>query len=246
MPNKGTQKIFTWKGLEFDVSNPNVYPPKPASLLLAETAIRVLDPKQKILEVGTGCGVVAIAIAKFVSHAHVVATDINPEAVSVAKQNAQRNNVNLKVLLADLYTPFQDEEFDVIVIHPPAIPYLPETDWGMSKGMGIATNGGLDGSDLLIRFIADAKRCLKKNGKLLLLLPHWSNTKKVYDVLREQYEDVEELARQKIEFFPIIEGKPEAEVLDHALNLAKEGIIELWSEEEKLFSYATVIQAMKL
>ena len=68
------EKLFYWNELKFDVSNQNVYPPKPASLLLADAAIKIIKPEEKVLDMCTGCGIVAIAIAKFVRNAKVFAS----------------------------------------------------------------------------------------------------------------------------------------------------------------------------
>ncbi len=66
-----------WRGLKFDVSNQEVYAPKPATLLLAEAASKIVKPKDNFLEVGTGSGAIAIAIAKFVKGAKITASDIS-------------------------------------------------------------------------------------------------------------------------------------------------------------------------
>ena len=235
-----------WKGLTFDTGDSEVYPPKPASLLLAETAIKVVRPGDKVLDACTGGGVVAVAIAKFVPQADVFASDLNPEAITATKRNAEQNGVAITAVVADLYQSFPDNEFDVITVHPPAVPYPPKKDWGMTDGMKVATNGGDDGSFLVSRSIVEAKRCLKKNGKLLLLLPHWSNVQKAQSLLRENYADVVELGNRKVDFFPVTEGKPADDVVRYARQLAEQGIIELEFENGKMSSTVSVIQAVKV
>lgn len=238
-------KIFSWKGLKFNIYNKNVYPPKPASLLLADAAIKIIKPKEKILDVCTGSGIAAIAVAKFVHNVEVFASDINSEALSVTKENAKLNKVKVKMVLSDLYEKFYDEEFDTIVIHPPAVPYPPNKDWNMPKGMKIATNGGIDGSELVVRSIVEAKRCLKKNGKLLLLLPHWSNIKKAYEALQMNYAKISELATLNVDFFPAIEYDVDNKVLEHAFRLAKKRIIKIKFKNNKPYSMVSVVQAIK-
>lgn len=234
-----------WRGLKFDTGNLEVYPPKPASLFLAEIAIKVVRPGDKILDACTGCGVVAIAIAKFVPQTDVFASDFNPEAITATKRNAEQNGVAVTTVVADLYQSFPDNEFDVITVHPPAVPYPPKKDWGMTAGMKMATNGGNDGSALVSRSVVEAKRCLKKNGKLLLLLPHWSNVQRAQSLLRENYMDVVELGNRRVVFFPITEGTPSEDVVQYAHRIAKQGIIELEFENGKPFSTVSVIQAIK-
>src|SRR3989344_3104528 len=183
-------KYLLWKGLKFDVSNPEVYPPKPATLLLAEAASKIVRPGDTFLEVGTGSGAVAIAVAKFVRNAKVTASDINATAIQVTRLNARLNNVKIQTSVGNLFQPFQTRSFDVIVVHPPAVPYPPHTTWGLTRGMTVATNGGPDGSRLVVQSIVQAVRYLKPGGKLLLLLPYWSDTHKAYKALLNNYASV--------------------------------------------------------
>ncbi|HZX19966.1 MAG TPA: methyltransferase [archaeon] len=233
-----------WKRLKIE-SGSEVYPPKPASLLLARIAAKIAAPNQKILDACCGSGIVAIAVAKFVPKSNVIASDINSEAILTTKKNAKKNRANVLAIQSDLFAEFSDCEFDLITIHPPAVPYLPGKNWGMSNGMGVATNGGIDGSELVIRSILEAKRCLKKNGRLLLLLPHWCNTKKAFKELYANYKNVSKLAEKRIEFFPATTGNPEKEMLEHAYRLAKKGQIRIEFKNGKPYSYASVIMAVK-
>ncbi len=232
------------KSLEFD-TNPNIYPPKPASFLLAETALKVVKPGNYVLDACTGSGVVGLSIIKFVPEVKVFTSDINPDAITTTKRNAYKNRVKVTVLVADLYNPFKDGMFDVITVHPPAIPYPPHKNWGMTPGMRIATNGGHDGSHLVSRSIIEAKRCLKKKGILLLLLPHWSNVKNAMSLLHDNYAEVVELDSRRVNFFPITEGSPDKDVVRYTRNLAEQGVIELDFIEGKPVSKVSVIQAIK-
>ena len=235
------KKYFSWKGLNFDISNHNVYPPKPASLLLAETAIKNVKSGEKMLDVCTGCGIVAIAAAKFVPNIYVVASDINPESIKVAQDNASRNKVMIKTRLGDLFEPFDDASFDVITMHPPAIPYSQKNNFSMPEGIYLATNGGKDGSEIIRRAIDEAKRCLKKNGRLLMLLPHWSNFNRSYSLLRKNYRNVSLLAQKKVRFWLL--DYSDKEVMTYAYNLAKRGIIEIKFKNNRPFSVVSVICA---
>lgn len=234
-----------WKKLKFDTSNPEVYPPKPATLLLAEAVTKIVKPNDKVLEVGTGSGAVAIAVAKFVQGTDVTASDINPEAINTVLINAKLNNIQLKTVTGDWYKPFKPNSFDVIVVHPPAVPYPKNKTWGLSKGMTVATNGGFDGSELVVRSITEAIKYLKPGGNLLLLLPHWSNTRKAYEALFKSYSSVSKVSEKIVEFFPAVEGNPTEELLDHVDTLANNGVIELWHKGGKMYSRVSVIQAMK-
>lgn len=234
-----------WKGLEFSTYNLDVYPPKPASLLLAEVATRVVRPQAKVLDACTGCGVVAIAVAKFVPQVEVCACDSNLDAITVTKRNAKQNEVRVAPTVGDLYAPFPDGVFDVITVHPPAVPYSPNKDWGLTAGMKVAADGGVDGSLVVSRAITEARRCLSKGGTLLLLLPHWSNVRKARSLLRENYIKIIELGALKTCFFPLVEGRPDDDVVQYARELAERGTIELAFQDGKTTSTVSVIQAIK-
>ena len=238
-------KYFQWNGLKFDVSDTDVYPPKPASLLLAKNAIKVVKHGNIVLDACTGCGVVATAVEKFIPESKVFASDINPAALAVAKKNFRLNKVKIGLILSDLYKEFENNKFDVIIVHPPAVPYFNKMSWKMPKGMKIATYGGRDGSLLVIKSIIGAKRCLKKDGILLLLLPHWCNTKKVLNVLKNNYRKVSELANKKVKFFPAIDYDVDPKSLDYIDKLSKNGVIEISFKNNKPYSTVSVIQAIK-
>ena len=144
----------------------------------------------------TGNGVVGIAVSKFVPYSSVVLSDINDAALSSAKRNAARNGVAVQLVPSNFYDQFANDEFDVITVHPPAVPYPEGRDWGLSAGMKVATHGDADGSALVVRSIAEAHRCLKNRGRLLLLLPHWSNVRRAWDELRKHYTDLTEISRK--------------------------------------------------
>jgi methylase of polypeptide subunit release factors len=145
----------------------------------------------------------------------------------------------------DLFKPFKDHRFDVIAIHPPAVPYPIGKTWGLTEGMTIATNGGYDGSRLTLLSISQATQYLTPNGKFLLLLPHWSNTKKAYGMLSTHYRTIRKLSEKKVRFFPMTEGKPTRELAGHIERLTKNGIVEIIYKNEILYSRVSVIQAVK-
>jgi release factor glutamine methyltransferase len=84
-----------------------------------------IAPAPRILDLGTGSGAIAIALAHALPHAKIIATDISPSALAVAQENAARNNVSVRFLQGDLIAPVSGELFDIIVSNPP---YIPEAD----------------------------------------------------------------------------------------------------------------------
>lgn len=112
--------------LIFEV-NEQVLIPRPDTECLVEEVLKVCSAfptsPMRILDLGTGSGAVGIALAWELRHAHVVATDISPGALSVARRNAGHHGVERRMtfLAGDLFAPLSGK-FDIIVSNPPYIP----------------------------------------------------------------------------------------------------------------------------
>jgi release factor glutamine methyltransferase len=78
-------------------------------------------PPIRILDVGTGSGVIAISLARKLPQAQITATDITTSALTVAQENAKRNGVAIRFLEGDLLAPVAGESFDIIVSNPPYV-----------------------------------------------------------------------------------------------------------------------------
>ncbi|MCS5690802.1 methyltransferase [Cyanobium sp. FGCU-6] len=240
-----TTTAITWRELSFEASDRQVYAPRPASLLLAAKAVERVRPGERFLDACTGSGVVGIAVARYVAGAEVSVADVNPSALEAAHRNADANGVAIQVIFSDLYKAFPNDGFDVISVHPPAVPYPPGATWGLSEGMTLATDGGSDGSELVIRSIVEARSHLRPGGRLLLLLPHWSNVALARRTLEEHYVQVQELARLEVEFFPARDGVVDEPLLEHVRQLASNGTIEMTFETEVPLSVVSVIEATR-
>ncbi len=115
-------------GLSFRV-NRDVLIPRPETEHLVEKAIELARgfERQRIVDVGTGSGAVAVALASNLPDAEIHATDVSAAALKVAQANAARNGVADHVAFheGDLLTPVAGRRFDLIVSNPP---YVPEGD----------------------------------------------------------------------------------------------------------------------
>ncbi len=112
--------------LDFAVT-PDVLIPRPETERLVEVAlmmaVRTNSKSLAILDVGTGCGAVAISLAKELTTAQVWATDISLAALDVARGNATRHRLaeRIKFLCGDLFLPVEGEKFSMIVANPPYV-----------------------------------------------------------------------------------------------------------------------------
>lgn len=143
----------------------DVYEPTEDSFLFAENlAVREGDV---VLDVGTGCGLLGIVAA--VKAAKVVAVDINPYAVRCAKENAKVNDVAEKMFFVngDLFAPLRVKEgFDLVLFNAP---YLPADAVEAESWLARAWSGGVDGRQVIDRFILEAPKCLKRGGRIFLM-----------------------------------------------------------------------------
>ncbi|MFW6017307.1 MAG: HemK2/MTQ2 family protein methyltransferase [Halapricum sp.] len=137
-----------------------VYQPAEDSYLLAQTAREYVADGDLVLEVGTGSGYVAAALAE--TGADVVATDLNPVACREAHETG------LPVVRANLVEPFREGVFDAVVFNPPYLPTPPEREFG--DWMERALSGGEDGRAVIDPFLESVRRVLTEDGVVLLLV----------------------------------------------------------------------------
>lgn len=106
---------------------PPILIPRPETEEWVDQLITKLSPFHdtitKILDVGTGSGAIALSLAASFPHAQITAVDINPEALSLAQENAKTNNIhNINFVHSNLFAELKDHKFDLIVSNPPYIP----------------------------------------------------------------------------------------------------------------------------
>jgi release factor glutamine methyltransferase len=164
-------------GLKIKVG-PGVLIPRPETELLAEEAITTIancklqNLKLKILDLCTGSGCIALALAKAFPDALVYGADMSADALGYAKENAGLNNIkNIIFPQGDLFNPVKDMQFEMIASNPPYIRkddmklLQPEIrDWEPVA----ALDGGEDGLDYYRKIISGACDYLMENGFLML------------------------------------------------------------------------------
>jgi release factor glutamine methyltransferase len=172
--------------------NPDCLIPRPETEHLVEEAVRIgkgLKPPLRVLEIGHGCGAIAIALAKELDCAEIVATDISAGACSLAQENAEAHGVmgRVRFVLGDLF-PVGEKSFGLICSNPPYIPtaevlqlapeirdYEPLT----------ALDGGEDGLSFFRRIALGAPAFLVAGGWLLLEMGQ-GQAAQVAAILQEQ------------------------------------------------------------
>lgn len=150
--------------------NPSVLIPRPETELLVELALERLPPHGRVLDLGTGSGAIAIAIAHRRPDAQVSAVDVSEPALAVAGRNAERHRVHLRLLQGDWYTPLHGERFDLVVANPP---YIRADDKHLAHGdLRFEPSGALtdraDGLSALRAIVRDAPSHLAPGAWLLM------------------------------------------------------------------------------
>lgn len=163
----GTREFY---GLPFQVS-PAVLIPRPETEHLVELALERMPPRARVLDMGTGSGAIAVAIAHARPDAQVTALDRSAEALAVARANAAANNVAVRFLKSDWFAALADDErFDVIASNPP---YVAAGDAHLAQGdLRFEPTGALtdhaDGLQALRAIAAGAPTHLAAGGWLLM------------------------------------------------------------------------------
>jgi len=145
--------------------------PRPETELLVENALKEIKDVDRVLDLCTGSGAIAIAIKKE-SNAHVTASDVSEGALEVAIENAKMHSADIEFIKSDMFSSFSEsDKFDVIVSNPP---YIKKGDIeGLQKEVKdfephLALDGGEDGYDFYRIIAKNAKDHLNKGGVLLL------------------------------------------------------------------------------
>jgi release factor glutamine methyltransferase len=151
---------------------PDTLIPRPETELLVETALALLPPSPaNILDLGTGTGAIALAIASERPDSQVTACDFSAAALAVAAENARANNIlNVQFIHSDWFTNLPTQRFTIIVSNPPYIevddPHLTQGDVRFEPLT--ALTAGQDGLDDLRHIVQNAPQWLEASGWLLL------------------------------------------------------------------------------
>ncbi len=178
----------------------DVYEPAEDTFLVAENL--VVNQDDIVLDMGTGCGILAILGAKKARMA--VAVDVNPNAVRCAKVNARLHGLTDKidVLQGDLFQLIKrGEQFHLILFNAP---YLPTETMGENSWIERAWSGGPTGRQIIDRFISEASSYLRMDGKILLVQSSLSNIDETIRRFRENGLDTRILAEKKVAFETIV------------------------------------------
>lgn len=162
------QKEF-WS-MNLMVTRDTLVPRPETEILVDQVLLRIpQDDVMKVLDLGTGSGAIALAIAKERPVCDVTATDFSAAALAIAKENARQHGLpNIEFLLGDWLEPVAGQMFDIIATNPP---YVPSEDPDLERLKHeplSALASGPDGLDAIRRIAVDARSLIKPGGSLLI------------------------------------------------------------------------------
>jgi release factor glutamine methyltransferase len=186
-------------GLSFKVT-PAVLIPRPETELLVETALSFLKKlkeqgveKPRVLDVGTGSGIIAISIKHYCPEAELIATDLSADALQVAQENAQLLATDVKFIQSDLFDALEQykNSVDLIVSNPP---YIDSQDEHLEQGdvrfePTMALTDFADGLALIRRLIDEAPQFLKSTANIptALWMEHgWEQAEAIRTLLKQK------------------------------------------------------------
>lgn len=173
---------------------PGVFAPISDSWMLADAMRREgLGPDDRVLDLCTGTGVLALAAAE--SGADVTAVDVSRRAVATVWLNARRQRAHVRVRRGRLFEPVAEDRFDLIVSNPP---YVPSTDEELPRsGASRAWAAGRDGRRVLDQLCDEAPAHLTPHGRVLV----------VHSSLIDQDATVERLRRAGLVDVSVVERR---------------------------------------
>ncbi|MGD8630771.1 MAG: 50S ribosomal protein L3 N(5)-glutamine methyltransferase [Gammaproteobacteria bacterium] len=177
-------------GLPFYVDERVLVPRSPIAELVEAGFYPWTDPQRvtRVLDLCTGSGCIAIAVALAFPEAVIDAADISSDALAVARINIQRHGVEQQVnpVASDVFSGLAGQVYDVIVSNPPYVPveemehlaaeFLHEPELGLAAGF--------DGMDIVVRILLEAKQYLTDNGILVVEVGHYR------DILSDLFPEV--------------------------------------------------------
>lgn len=178
--------------LDFYVDD-NVLIPQPDTEILVEETIKRCNGNEKILDLCTGSGAIAISLAVNIPGAKITASDISIKALEIAEKNAVRNNVKMNFIESNLFEKINGK-FNIIVSNPPYIEskVIDELSKDVQCEPKLALDGGVDGLDFYRKIVMEVPRFLADKGYLIMEIGY-DQREKVMELLNktQKFENIE-------------------------------------------------------
>ncbi len=160
-------------GLDFEITA-DVLTPRVETELMVELALKHAPGAAQLLDMGTGCGAIAVALAHQRSDLKITASDVSSAALAIARRNARRHQVKIKFAVSNLFDNLMGQ-FDVICAN---LPYLADDADLMPEVQHepkVALLGGQDGLELYQRFFQQLMAHLNSGGWVFIEADPWQH-----------------------------------------------------------------------
>ena len=184
--------VAYFRYLELEVG-PGVLVPRPESELLVEAVLKNIEGREgavSVVDLGSGSGALALAIATEAPQTHLVAVEKDSVAIEWLRKNVSRIAESVRIVESDVSTALIGVKCDVVIANPPYIPdgqQLPRDV--LDHEPAVALFGGPDGMQIPTEFIAAAARLLKSGG-FLAMEHHESQADQVAEAMSKEFVDV--------------------------------------------------------
>ncbi len=184
--------VAYFRHLELKVG-PGVLVPRPESELLVEAVLTFIEKREgaiSVVDLGSGSGALALAIATEAPQTHVIAVEKSPAAIEWLKENVSFIDEKVRILESDVATALDGVKCDVVIANPPYIPNAQELPRDVKDHEPLeALFGGEDGMKSPRLFISTASRLLKSGG-FLAIEHHEEQGLEIAAVLHEDFTDI--------------------------------------------------------
>ncbi|MEE2684061.1 MAG: peptide chain release factor N(5)-glutamine methyltransferase [Pseudomonadota bacterium] len=156
--------------IKFIVSSDTLIP-RPETEVLVDTVLSLFSEQEKIniLELGTGCGAIALTLKKLRPSYTITATDKNKKTLNIAKKNADILGLNINFVMSDWFNKIKYQDYDVIISNPPYVEAREmESNRNLAYEPKIALYGGKDGLSEIKLIIKESFFYLKGGGCLII------------------------------------------------------------------------------
>ena len=176
-------------------SNDNVFAPTATSDFLISAVASNINKVEKLLDLGCGNGIVGISLSKLNKANEIYCSDISSEAVKFAQLNIKSNNCKGLAIKSDIFSNWNGYKFDIIVDDISGISeeVAKLSDWFKN----IPCDSGFDGTLNIEKVLNESRKFLKKNGKIFFPVISLSNTNKILNIAKNNFNNIKKISHNK-------------------------------------------------